>query len=99
LEELMDVERPSVGAFCCFPNFMPGGSEMLVLSRKIGQQIVIADSIEVIVVEVRGNTVKLGFRAPVNIPIHRREVQDRIQADDEQSMPPPATGRPAIVAA
>ncbi len=50
---------------------------MLVLSRKIGEQVVIGEAIEVVVLAIRGSHVKLGLTAPPAVPIHRREVRDR----------------------
>ena len=47
---------------------------MLVLSRKRGEQIVIADNIVITVIDIRGDKVRLGILAPVEIPVHRREV-------------------------
>jgi carbon storage regulator len=55
------------------------GREMLVLSRKQGEAIVIGDDIKVTVLEVRGNQVRLGFTAPAEIPIHREEICTRIE--------------------
>ncbi len=51
---------------------------MLVLSRKLNEAIKIGQDIEIVVLEVRGDRVKLGFVAPAEVPIHRREVHDRI---------------------
>ena len=51
---------------------------MLVLSRKIGQRIVIGEDIEVTVVEVRRDRVKLAFQAPLSVSIHREEVLRQI---------------------
>ncbi len=45
---------------------------MLVLARKVGQSIVINDNIEILVIEVRGDQVRLGIEAPRSIPVHRR---------------------------
>lgn len=57
-----------------------GGGNVLVLSRKKFESIVIADmQIEVIVVEIRGDKVKLGIVAPESIAVHRREVYDAIE--------------------
>lgn len=52
---------------------------MLVLSRKLGEAIVIGDDITVTVLEVRGNQVRLGFTAPAEMPIHREEICQRIE--------------------
>jgi carbon storage regulator len=53
---------------------------MLVLTRKKFESIVIGDTlIEVVVVEIRGDQVKLGINAPKSIPVHRREVYEAIE--------------------
>ena len=51
---------------------------MLTLTRSVGETIRIGDDIEVHVVEVRGGTVRLGFKAPREVPIHREEVYRQI---------------------
>ena len=53
---------------------------MLVLSRKLNESIKIGQEIEIVVLEVRGDRVKLGFVAPAEVPIHRREVYDQINS-------------------
>jgi carbon storage regulator len=52
---------------------------MLVLSRKKNESIVINDDISIVVVEIRGDKVRLGVEAPKEVPVHRREVYDAIQ--------------------
>jgi carbon storage regulator len=52
---------------------------MLVLSRQRDQEIVIGDDIVVTVIEVRGDKVRLGIKAPLHIPVHRNEVYELIQ--------------------
>jgi carbon storage regulator len=54
---------------------------MLVLSRKCGEALVIGNHVTVRVVEVKGDRVKLAFDAPTRIPIHRAEIQARIQGE------------------
>lgn len=54
---------------------------MLVLSRKVNETIIINDNITIMVVEVRGDNVRLGITAPRDIPVHRSEVQAAIQAE------------------
>lgn len=55
---------------------------MLYLSRKIGESIVINNSIELTVVEVRGKTVKLGFVFPPDASILRKEIHDKVMAEN-----------------
>ena len=54
---------------------------MLVLSRKEGERIQIADTITLTVLSVRGGKVQLGFAAPSSVSIHREEVQRRVDAE------------------
>ncbi|MEN6355589.1 MAG: carbon storage regulator CsrA [Armatimonadota bacterium] len=58
---------------------------MLVLARKIGQSIIINDNIEVLVIEVRGDQVRLGIDAPRTIPVHRKELLEQIRAENVQA--------------
>lgn len=52
---------------------------MLVLSRKKNESIVIDDNISVVVIEIRGDKVRLGIEAPKNVTVHRKEIFDSIQ--------------------
>jgi len=52
---------------------------MLVMSRKKNESIVINNDITIVVVEIRGDKVRLGVEAPREVPVHRREVYDAIQ--------------------
>jgi carbon storage regulator len=54
---------------------------MLVLSRKKDESIMIGDEVEITIVDVRGDKVRLGITAPKSIPVHRREVYDAIQRE------------------
>jgi carbon storage regulator len=63
---------------------------MLVLSRKKNESIVINDDITIVVVEIRGDKVRLGVEAPKEIPVHRREVYDAIKRSQEQEEGQPA---------
>ena len=63
---------------------------MLVLSRKKNESIVINNDITIVVVEIRGDKVRLGVEAPKEVPVHRREVYDAIHRNaqaQEQSTP------------
>jgi len=52
---------------------------MLVLSRKKNESIVINDDITIVVVEIRGDKVRLGIEAPKEVPVHRNEVYEAIR--------------------
>jgi carbon storage regulator len=58
---------------------------MLVLSRQRDESIMIGDDVEIIIVDVRGDKVRLGITAPKNIPVHRREIYDAIQREKTES--------------
>jgi carbon storage regulator len=59
---------------------------MLALTRKKGESLVINNNIEITVMEVRGDQVKLGITAPKEVPIYRKEVYLQIQKENEASM-------------
>lgn len=52
---------------------------MLVLTRRVGQQIRIADEVEIKVLEVVGKKVRLGITAPCDVPVHREEIYQRLE--------------------
>jgi carbon storage regulator len=56
------------------------GEHMLVLSRKLGEEIIIDDHIRVTVVAIHGNQVRLGISAPPDVAVHREEVYRQIGA-------------------
>jgi carbon storage regulator len=56
---------------------------MLVLSRKHSQSVVIGDDIEVMVVDIRGDKVRLGFKAPEWTPVHRKEIHESMIRNGE----------------
>lgn len=58
---------------------------MLVLTRKLNESIVIGDNIEVAVLAVEGDQVKLGISAPREITVHRREVYEQIKRANEEA--------------
>lgn len=55
---------------------------MLYLTRKIGESVIINDDIEVTVVDIRGKSIKLGFTFPPEASVLRRELYDRVQAEN-----------------
>lgn len=57
---------------------------MLILTRKVGESVLIGDDISITVLSVRGNQVKLGVEAPKEVSVHREEIYQRInQTKDE----------------
>ena len=57
---------------------------MLVLSRQRDESIFIGDNIKITVVDIRGDKVRLGIEAPTEIPVHRQEVYEAIQRENQQ---------------
>ncbi len=55
---------------------------MLYLTRKIGESVIINDDIEVTVVDIRGKSIRLGFTFPPEASVLRRELHDRVQAEN-----------------
>ncbi len=58
---------------------------MLVLSRQRDETVMIGDNIELTVVDIRGDKVRLGIKAPARIAVHRKEVYDAIKRENEQA--------------
>lgn len=54
---------------------------MLILTRRVGEVLRIGDHIEVAVLGVRGNQVRIGVTAPKEVPVHRSEIYDKIQLE------------------
>lgn len=57
---------------------------MLVLSRKKYESILVGDEVEIFIVEIRGDKVRLGIEAPKEVPVHRREVYDAIHCGEKR---------------
>jgi carbon storage regulator len=58
---------------------------VLVLARRVNESIIIGDEIEVVVVDIKGDQVKLGIRAPRNVSVHRSEIYKDIQEQNLQA--------------
>ncbi len=59
---------------------------MLVLARKVNQSIIINDSIEIVVIDVKGDQIKIGIEAPRSIKIYRKEVYEEIKKQNIESI-------------
>ena len=69
---------------------------MLILTRRIGETLNIGDDIQVTVLGVKGNQVRLGVNAPKTVPVHREEIYQRIKKEKESGQD--ATSAPRNVA-
>lgn len=56
---------------------------MLILTRRVGESLVIGDDVVVTILGVKGNQVRVGVNAPVNVAVHREEIYERIQQENE----------------
>ncbi len=59
---------------------------MLALTRKKGESLVINNNIEISILEVRGDQIKIGISAPKDVPIYRKEVYKQIQEENKASV-------------
>ena len=58
---------------------------MLVLSRQRDESIMVGDNVQITIVDIRGDKVRLGIVAPTEIPVHRKEVYDAIQRENRKA--------------
>ncbi len=56
---------------------------MLILTRKAGETLMVGDDVTVTVLGVKGNQVRLGVNAPKEVPVHRKEIYERIKAEEQ----------------
>ncbi len=56
---------------------------MLILSRKAGEKLMIGDNVELTILGIKGNQVRVGVSAPKDVPVHREEVYLRIQSEKQ----------------
>jgi carbon storage regulator len=71
---------------------------MLILSRKLGESIVIDGRITVKIVRLEGDIVKLGIDAPIDIPVHRQEVYEEIQRNNREALAGESANVPTLSA-
>jgi len=58
---------------------------MLILTRRVGETLMIGDSVSVVVLGVKGNQVRIGINAPKDVPVHRQEIFERIKGEKVQA--------------
>ena len=66
---------------------------MLILTRRVGETLMIGDEITVTVLGVKGNQVRVGVNAPRDVALHREEIYQRIQVEDEAPAAASSAGR------
>lgn len=65
---------------------------MLILTRRVGETVMIGDNVAVTVLGVKGNQVRIGIKAPKDTPVHREEIFERIRRENEESLPQVVNG-------
>ena len=60
---------------------------MLILTRRVGETLMVGDEVTVTVLGVKGNQVRLGVNAPKSVAVHREEIYNRIQAEERGEKP------------
>ena len=63
---------------------------MLILTRRVGETLMVGDDITVTILEAKGNQIRIGVNAPKDIAVHREEIYQRIQQDQEKDLPEPS---------
>jgi carbon storage regulator len=69
---------------------------MLVLTRKPDQSIMVGNEIEITVLEVRGEQVRLGIRAPRTVTVHRKEIFEQIRLENQNAASAPTEALPSL---
>ncbi len=66
---------------------------MLILTRRIGETVIIGDNVDVTVLGVKGNQVRIGVKAPKDVTVHREEIYQRICQEQNGVAYPPAMAK------
>jgi carbon storage regulator len=64
---------------------------MLILTRRVGETLMVGSDVTVTVLGVKGNQVRVGINAPKTVPVHREEIFERIKREQAGDAPPPAS--------
>ncbi len=68
---------------------------MLILTRRVGEMLKIGDNVDVTILSVKGNQVRIGINAPKDVTVHREEIYSRIKEEGKQQQPPSGLPRAA----
>jgi carbon storage regulator len=74
-----------------------GGTGMLILTRRVGEALMVGDEVTVTVLGVKGNQVRIGVNAPKHVSVHREEIYERIRAEQQAELDSP--GQPSAALA
>lgn len=69
---------------------------MLILTRRVGETVMIGEEVSVTILGVKGNQVRVGINAPKNVAVHREEIFERIKSEGHEGA---ETGQPAVARA
>jgi carbon storage regulator len=68
---------------------------MLILTRRVGESVMIGDNVSVTILGVKGNQVRIGVTAPADVSVHRQEIYERIKKEQESGSVPETAEPPA----
>lgn len=69
---------------------------MLILTRRVGETLKIGDDVDVTVLGVKGNQIRLGIKAPKNVAVHREEIFERIQRENADAKSSEVAAGPVV---